>query len=69
MLQITNLTFDAYGRRFFDGANLTLTPGTKAGLVGLNGVGKSTLFKLIQGHYQAGGGDITTPKAWRVASV
>ncbi|WAC48687.1 ABC-F family ATP-binding cassette domain-containing protein [Asticcacaulis sp. SL142] len=69
MLQITNLTFDAYGRRFFDGATLTLTPGTKAGLVGLNGVGKSTLFKLIQGHYQAGGGDITTPKAWRVASV
>jgi ATP-binding cassette subfamily F protein 3 len=69
MLQITNLTFDAYGRRFFDGATLTLTPGTKAGLVGLNGVGKSTLFKLIQGQYQAGGGDISTPKSWRVASV
>ncbi len=69
MLQITNLTYDAYGRRFFDGASLTLTPGTKAGLVGLNGVGKSTLFKLILGRAQPGGGDITTPKAWRIASV
>ncbi len=69
MLQITNLVFDAYGRRFFDDANLTLTPGTKAGLVGLNGVGKSTLFKLILGSYQPGGGEITTPKSWRVASV
>ncbi|ESQ73889.1 ABC-F family ATP-binding cassette domain-containing protein [Asticcacaulis sp. AC402] len=69
MLQITNLTYDAYGRRFFDGATLTLTPGTKAGLVGLNGVGKSTLFKLILGHVQPGGGEITTPKSWRVASV
>jgi ATP-binding cassette subfamily F protein 3 len=69
MLQITNLVFDAYGRRFFDGATLTLTPGTKAGLVGLNGVGKSTLFKLILGQYQAGGGEITTPKGWRIASV
>ncbi|EGF90362.1 ABC transporter family protein [Asticcacaulis biprosthecium C19] len=69
MLQITNLTYDAYGRRFFDGATLTLTPGTKAGLVGLNGVGKSTLFKLILGHAQPGGGEITTPKGWRVASV
>ena len=69
MLQITGLTYDAYGRRFFDNASLTLTPGTKAGLVGLNGVGKSTLFKLILGHAQPGGGEITTPKAWRIASV
>ncbi len=69
MLQITGLTYDAYGRRFFDNASLVLTPGTKAGLVGLNGVGKSTLFKLILGHAQPGGGDITTPKNWRVASV
>ncbi|MGN6210801.1 ABC-F family ATP-binding cassette domain-containing protein [Asticcacaulis sp.] len=69
MLQITNLVYDAYGRRFFDGANLTLTPGTKAGLVGLNGVGKSTLFGLILGKSQPGGGEITTPKSWRIASV
>jgi ATP-binding cassette, subfamily F, member 3 len=69
MLQITNLTYDAYGRRFFDGATLALPPGTKAGLVGLNGVGKSTLFKLILGRAQPGGGEITTPKGWRVASV
>ncbi|MDC7681673.1 ABC-F family ATP-binding cassette domain-containing protein [Asticcacaulis sp. BYS171W] len=69
MLQITNLTYDAYGRRFFDGATLSLPPGTKAGLVGLNGVGKSTLFGLILGKSQPGGGEITTPKSWRVASV
>ncbi|UDF02212.1 ABC-F family ATP-binding cassette domain-containing protein [Asticcacaulis sp. AND118] len=69
MLQITNLTYDAYGRRFFDGASLSLPPGTKAGLVGLNGVGKSTLFGLILGKSQPGGGEITTPKGWRVASV
>ena len=69
MLQITNLVYDAYGRRFFNEATLSLPPGTKAGLVGLNGVGKSTLFKLILGHAQPGGGDITTPKGWRVASV
>jgi ATP-binding cassette subfamily F protein 3 len=69
MLQINALVFDAYGRRFFDGANLTLAPGVKAGLVGLNGVGKSTLFKLILGHHQPGGGEILMPKGWRVASV
>lgn len=69
MLIITNLEFDAYGRRFFDSANLTLAPGTKAGLVGLNGVGKSTLFKLILGQLQIGGGDISIPKHWRIGTV
>ncbi|WP_140985278.1 ABC-F family ATP-binding cassette domain-containing protein [Asticcacaulis tiandongensis] len=69
MLQITGLVFDAYGRRFFNEATLSLPPGTKAGLVGLNGVGKSTLFKLILGQLQPGGGEITTPKSWRIASV
>lgn len=69
MLLIKQLEFDAYGRRFFDGASLSLGPTTKAGLVGLNGVGKSTLFKLILGHFQPTGGDITYPKLWRVGTV
>jgi len=47
MLQINDLTFDAWGRRFFDHAGISLPPGSKVGLVGRNGVGKSTLFKLI----------------------
>jgi ATP-binding cassette subfamily F protein 3 len=69
MLQISDLTFDNWGRRFFDGASVTLQPGMKAGLVGRNGAGKSTLFKLILGELQPLGGDIVMPKAWRVATV
>ena len=69
MLQIVNLGFMAWGRRFFDGANLTLPVGVKAGLVGRNGVGKSTLFKLILGELTPTDGDILLPKSWRVATV
>jgi ATPase subunit of ABC transporter with duplicated ATPase domains len=69
MLQITDLTFDNWGRRFFDGASVTVQPGMKAGLVGRNGAGKSTLFKLILGELTPLGGDIVMPKAWRVATV
>ncbi len=69
MLQINNLVFDAYGRRFFDDATVTLPAGVKAGLVGRNGAGKSTLFKLILGQLQPGGGEITTPRHWRLATV
>jgi len=69
MLQIKDLVFDAWGRRFFDGATVSLPVGAKVGLVGRNGIGKSTLFKLILGEHTPGGGEITLPKAARIASV
>jgi ATP-binding cassette subfamily F protein 3 len=69
MLQIDNLTFDAWGRRFFDGASVTIPDGTKVGLVGRNGVGKSTLFKLIVGDLAAQEGDILLPKTAKIGSV
>src|SRR6202012_4803116 len=34
-----------------------------------NGVGKSTLFRLILGEFHADGGDISMPKGARIASV
>jgi ATP-binding cassette subfamily F protein 3 len=69
MLRIHDLVFDAWGRRFFDHATVTLPANAKVGLVGRNGAGKSTLFKLILGNLSAGGGDIDVPKAARVGSV
>ncbi len=69
MLQINDLTFDAWGRRFFDDATVSLPPGAKVGLVGRNGVGKSTLFKLILGELAAGGDEISLPKTARIGSV
>src|ERR1700681_1677878 len=69
MLQIDNLVFNAWNRRFFDSASVTLPLGAKVGLIGRNGVGKSTLFKLILGELVADGGEIGLPKAARIASV
>jgi ATP-binding cassette subfamily F protein 3 len=69
MLRIHDLVFDAWGRRFFDHATVTLPVGAKVGLVGRNGAGKSTLFRLIMGQLSAGGGDIDVPKAARIGSV
>jgi ATP-binding cassette, subfamily F, member 3 len=69
MLQIDDLVFNAWGRRFFDRASLNLPPNAKAGLVGRNGVGKTTLFKLILGELTQDGGEISLPKGARVASV
>ena len=69
MLQIRDLTFNAWGRKFFDHASVSLPPGAKVGLIGRNGVGKSTLFKLILGQLHAGDDEISLPKAARIGSV
>jgi ATP-binding cassette subfamily F protein 3 len=69
MLQITDLVFDAWGRRFFDGASASLPKDAKVGLVGRNGAGKTTLFKLIKHELVLGSGEICMPRAARIGSV
>jgi ATP-binding cassette subfamily F protein 3 len=69
MLKISDLVFNGWGRRFFDQASVVLPASTKVGLVGRNGIGKSTLFKLILGHLTPDGGEIEMPRAARIASV
>ena len=69
MLQIRELVFDAWGRRFFDEATVLVPPDAKVGLVGRNGVGKSTLFKLVLGELVLGSGEISLPRNARIAAV
>jgi ATP-binding cassette subfamily F protein 3 len=59
MLTINNLSFYFGGRAIFDGANLQIKPKDRIGLIGLNGMGKSTLLRLIVGEYQPDGGSIS----------
>ena len=59
MLTINNLSFYFGGRPIFDGASLQIKPKDKIGLIGQNGMGKSTLLRLIVGEYQADGGNIS----------
>jgi ATP-binding cassette subfamily F protein 3 len=68
MLKLIDVTLQAYGRTFLSGANVALRDGARVGLVGRNGVGKSTLFKLLLGEMQAQTGEVLLPKG-RVAAV
>jgi ATP-binding cassette subfamily F protein 3 len=59
MLSIQNLTYRVAGRTLLDNVSVNIPSGHRVGLVGLNGTGKSTLFKLIAGDLDADGGDIS----------
>lgn len=62
MLTIQDLTYRVGGRTLLDKASLSIGAGQRVGLVGPNGVGKSTLFKLIANELVADGGDINIVK-------
>ena len=48
-------------RRVLDGVSLTAAPGDRIGLIGENGVGKSTLLRLLAGVDQPDAGTVTRP--------
>ncbi|MBL0944091.1 MAG: ATP-binding cassette domain-containing protein [Hydrogenophaga sp.] len=52
-----------------DGATLTINPGEKVGLVGRNGAGKSSLFRLLDGTLHEDKGEFQVPAHWRMAQV
>jgi ATP-binding cassette subfamily F protein 3 len=69
MLIINDLSLRIAGRLLLDHASLTLPAGTKAGLVGRNGTGKTTLFKAITGDMSAETGSVSLPKNLRIGQV
>lgn len=69
MLQITNLT-KAYGRQqLFDDVNFTVNPGERIGLVGRNGHGKTTLFRIIMGDEHPDNGSVILSNHYRTGCI
>ena len=69
MIQLKNLSLRRGLKQLLNNSTLTLNPGTRAGLIGANGVGKSSLFALLMGQLHADAGDILIPPNWVMAHV
>ncbi|MDB5879527.1 MAG: transporter, ATP-binding protein, partial [Variovorax sp.] len=69
MINLKNVVLRRSAKVLLDGANVTINPGERVGLVGRNGAGKSTLFALFNGTLHEDGGDFYLPKQWRMAQV
>ncbi|MCD9146717.1 ABC-F family ATP-binding cassette domain-containing protein [Pseudophaeobacter flagellatus] len=69
MLRIQDITYSVEGRPLFEEASATIPNGHKVGLVGRNGTGKTTLFRLIRGELALETGSITLPSKAQIGGI
>jgi len=67
MLNVSNLSKMQGGELLYSKVSLQIYPGEKVGLVGPNGTGKTTLFRMIIGEDKAYEGQISFPEKQRLA--
>ena len=69
MIKINQLSKSYFARELFSDVTLQMNAGDRLGLVGRNGHGKSTLFKLILGQEEPDSGEITIPRNYRIGHL
>lgn len=69
MMRVLNLS-KAYGSNLlFDEVSFVLNPGERLGLVGRNGHGKTTLFRILLGTERPDEGEVVVSKGYRVGHL
>jgi ATP-binding cassette subfamily F protein 3 len=64
MLQVNHLQLSYGPRLILDDVSFTVAPGEKAGLIGVNGAGKSSLLKIVAGLQEKDGGSVSLPRTY-----
>ncbi|MCP4679797.1 MAG: ABC-F family ATP-binding cassette domain-containing protein [Deltaproteobacteria bacterium] len=62
MIHLNNITVQHGSQILFRNAGFQILPGSRTGLVGANGSGKTTIFRLIMGEEESDTGEISRPK-------
>jgi ATP-binding cassette subfamily F protein uup len=66
LIRARGLSKSLGGKQLFDGLDLIASPGDRIGLVGANGVGKTTLIRVLVGDLEADAGDLMRAEKLRV---
>jgi ATP-binding cassette subfamily F protein 3 len=69
MIQVSNLDKSYGGQVLFDKVGFLINPGERLGLVGRNGHGKTTLFRLILGQEHQDSGVISIPNDYKIGHL
>src|SRR5712692_7070762 len=64
MLQVNHIQLLYGPRLILDDVSFTVAPGQKAGLIGVNGAGKSSLLKIVAGLQEPDGGTVMLPRTY-----
>jgi ATP-binding cassette subfamily F protein 3 len=66
MLQIRDLHYSIADRQLLAGVDWMIQPEKRVALIGPNGIGKTTLLKIIIGELEYASGSISKPKEYRI---
>jgi ATP-binding cassette subfamily F protein 3 len=69
MIQLTNISKNFASQELFSNLNFKLNSGNRVGLVGRNGSGKSTFFKIILGEESVDSGEVIIPKGYKIGTL
>jgi ATP-binding cassette subfamily F protein 3 len=69
MLRLDDISYSVDGRPLIEHASAVIPTGHKVGLVGRNGTGKTTLFRLIRGELPLDTGFVELPRGARIGGV
>lgn len=69
MISFQKVSYTIRGRRLLNQVSFQISNNQHVGLVGRNGTGKSTIFKIIQGDLSADQGNVEVAKHWKVLAV
>ena len=69
MIHLQNVRLKRGGTALFEGLDLRVHAGHRAGVVGRNGAGKTSLFLLLLGWLLPEEGDVKVPRRWVIAHL
>ena len=69
MIALRQVALQRGTQTLLDNADVTLNNGVKAGIIGANGAGKSSLFKLLLGEIAPDQGDVEMSGGQRIAHM
>ncbi len=69
MLNLNGITVRLGGRTILDSASAALPPGSRVGLIGRNGAGKSTMVRVIAGLLEPDDGTLDMPRGARIGYI
>ncbi|MDN3647643.1 ATP-binding cassette domain-containing protein [Reinekea marina] len=69
MIKLSNISLQLGGKSLLDDTSVTFNTGERIAVIGANGTGKTTLFKVLQNELQVDAGTVEVPKHWRLSHM